>query len=248
MNAEQMDTTPARPGAPTGPAASDSTDATRPARYLRVGVALTGRTARVVSVWLADAPPVSIASPGHPILTRVDVGGRLADVGRQPDPRVHRGVMRPEVGHFFGLDEAGTLYVAVPFTNVADLAAVRVRVLDATGAGIGALDRAELAGIFDEPPKRMRAIHEIGSAELRANPDWAAVAARLGMRVPAGRFEIFTDREGRYRWHLRRGDGAIVAVSGQGFTRRADLEAELAWVRAEAGGVPVESLDVGRPD
>lgn len=221
--------------------------ARRPGRHLRVTVRLTDRRVRVERIWLVDGPAVSTRAPGHPILVRVDVGGRIADIGRQPDPRVHRGLMRRDVGHFFGRDDAGTLTVSVPFDAVGDLSAVRIRLLDATDAGIAATDRGELARLFDDPPARLRAAHELGYADLRATRDWVAVAARLGVRVDAGRFEIFVDEDRRYRWRMRRADGSIVAVSGQGFARRSDLVAELAWVQTTAAGLPVDSLDVTEP-
>jgi uncharacterized protein YegP (UPF0339 family) len=33
------------------------------------------------------------------------------------------------------------------------------------------------------------------------------------------RFEIYSDRHGKYRWRLRAANGMIIGISGEGFTR-----------------------------
>ena len=216
----------------------------RPARHLRVGVTLRERSATVSSIWLVDQTAARRGTYADPILIRVDVGGALQILESQPDPRVTRGVYRDRLGHHYGMGDEGTLMVAVPFAGTTDLADVRIRLTDLTGVPVPDRDPAALARLVENPTARMRTVHEIGSAELYAAADWPAVAGQLGIPADPGRFEIYLDRAGEYRWRLRRPDGEIVADSGQGYRTRRQCETDLTWVRTHAAGAPVTSLDV----
>jgi uncharacterized protein len=226
---------------------TDDHDDTRPRRHLRVGIRFTNRSATVTSVWLVDAPATSTRAAGHPLVTRVDLGSRLADVARHADPRVQRSTMAGDLGHHYSQHDEGIVYVSVPFANATELSGLSIRIADATNVGPGPMDATQLAELMDAPPAKLGAVRTIGLAELQAVPDWSAVAVALGTPTQAGAFELYTDRAGRFRWRLRRSGGDIVAVSGEGFTTRAECEAELAWVRANAAHVAVTPLDVTPP-
>ena len=51
----------------------------------------------------------------------------------------------------------------------------------------------------------------------------------------SGKFEIFEDKGGEYRWHLRAGNGEIIA-SSQGYKSRAAAEKGIDSVKANAAG------------
>jgi uncharacterized protein YegP (UPF0339 family) len=219
----------------------------RPSRYLRVGIAVRERSVAVASIWLVEQPAARRATFADPMLIRVDVAGTVRVLESQPDPRVSRSVIREGSGHSYGVAEEGILLVPVPFVSVAELADVRIRLTDLTGVALREQDPASLARLIENPVAGMRTVYEIGTADLVAAADWPAVAAQLGIPADAGRFEIYVDRAGEYRWRLRRADGEIVADSGQGYRTREQCEADLAWVRTHAASAPVTSLDVPRP-
>jgi uncharacterized protein YegP (UPF0339 family) len=53
------------------------------------------------------------------------------------------------------------------------------------------------------------------------------------MRARRGiRFVVFEDAAGEWRWHLRAGNGRLVACSGEGFKRKANAVKSARWVRA----------------
>jgi uncharacterized protein YegP (UPF0339 family) len=51
----------------------------------------------------------------------------------------------------------------------------------------------------------------------------------------AGKFEMFTDKSGEIRWHLRASNGEIIA-SSQGYKSRAAAEKGIDSVKANAPG------------
>lgn len=226
---------------------TDDHDDTRPRRHLRVGVRFTNRSATVTSVWLVDTPATSTRPTGHPVITRVDLGSRLVDVARHPDPRVQRSTMAGARGHHYSQHDEGIVYINVPFATATELSGLQIRIVDATAVAPGPLSASQLAELVDAPPAKVGAVRTIGLADLQAIPDWSAVAVALGTPTQAGAFELFMDRAGRFRWRLRRPGGDIVAVSGEGFGTRAQCEAELAWVRANSAHVAVTPLDVTPP-
>jgi uncharacterized protein YegP (UPF0339 family) len=152
--------------------------------------------------------------------------------------------MREGVGHSFSLADAGTLFVSVPFVSVTELADVRIRLTDLSGVTLPKRNLASLTRLFDQPMPGMRAIRELDTASLQAAADWPDVARQLGIATHAGRFEIYIDEAGQYRWRLLRISGEIVADSGQGYRTRQECEADLAWLRMHAGDAPVTSLDI----
>ena len=46
-----------------------------------------------------------------------------------------------------------------------------------------------------------------------------------------GKFQIFQDKSGEYRWRLKAGNGQIVATSGEGYKTKADAQKGVASVQ-----------------
>jgi len=215
----------------------------RGSRHLRVGLEISPAGVRVASMWAVDQPSVQSARLVEPILARIDLATRPVLVEAFADPRVTRGTFRKDLGHSYGVEQSGVVHVSVPFDDLRQLAEVRIRVLDASNAGLGATEPVGVAALFDSPPDSVRVIGDVDTASLRKHPDWLKVAAAL---VPAdpGRFEIYLDRAGEYRWRFRRASGECVADSGQGYASREACENDVRWVRSHAPSSPVVSLDL----
>lgn len=221
--------------------------AARP-RYLQVGVRLGAQSATVESVRLVNGVPAQVLAGGHPIVSVVDIGGQIRHVARFQDPRIFRSTRRDEHGdHHVGYAGDGTIEVSVPFGSLTDLSRLRIAVADLSASPVGSADAADLARLIAQRREGGEVVHDFGLAQIRATRSWAQVAGALGMPAETGAFEIFLDREGRHRWRLRRPDGEIVAVAGQGFATRTECESELGWVRQNAALAPVTALDVPHP-
>lgn len=218
-----------------------------PPRHLRVGILVTAKTATVSTVWVVDEPAVLVPVVAEPIISRVDIAGRIGAVQTHGDPLTTRSTVQPEFGHHYGQRGQGLVYLSVPFATVTDLARLRVRVLQADDALRAGRELGELAGLFDDPSPGASLIADLTVADFAAAPEWPAVAGGLGLPVDAGWFEIYRGRDNRFRWRLRRANGLIVADSGQGYLRRDDCESDLAWVKAHAAELPVRALDVEPP-
>ena len=90
----------------------------------------------------------------------------------------------------------------------------------------------------------MSLVGDLGVESLKKHRDWLKVAATLGVPAEAGHFEVYVDRDGRYRWRLRHASGDIVADSGQVFPSREACEADVQWVRTHAASLRIVALDV----
>lgn len=224
----------------------DPTDRRRGQRHLRVGIELSSEGAAITSMWVVDQPAIQPYELPRALVAWTLVGGRVVLVESFDDPRILRGIAPPQmIGHHFGVAPAGTLYVSIPFSQVAELTDVRVRLAARADLPTASIDAATVAGLVDA--KGVRPIVELGTAQLRAHRDWAGVAKALGLPSHDGRFEIYVDGAGEHRWRLRGPGGAVVAECSRGFATRAQCEEELAWLRANARTMPVTSLDVGSP-
>ena len=81
---------------------------------------------------------------------------------------------------------------------------------------------------------------ELEAAETAAE-DAETEAAELSTRLDAlytsqGRFELYEDRGGAWRWWLRHRNGNLVASSGEGYTRKHNAQKGMASVRRDALG------------
>jgi uncharacterized protein YegP (UPF0339 family) len=56
-------------------------------------------------------------------------------------------------------------------------------------------------------------------------------------------FELYEDREGKYRWRLRHDNGNIIADSGEGYASKQKAKQGIESVRKNAGDADVEQFD-----
>lgn len=222
----------------------DDGDRRRGLEHLRVGIDIGDGKATIVSVWKVAQPVIQHREVLREIIARIDIAGRLAYLESFDDPRVVRGTYRKGAGHAYRQAASGTVYVSIPFVQLAELTTLTVRVIRRPKAHAGALDVATAATLVEHGA---HPLIEFGITELRAHRDWIGVAGAAGVTEPVGRFEIYVDVGGEYRWRLRDPRDRIVAVSGEGFRTRAECERELSWVRTHAGSARVTSLDIPAP-
>lgn len=57
-------------------------------------------------------------------------------------------------------------------------------------------------------------------------------ADKAGPKRP--RFVRFVDTDGRHRWHLKAGNGEVLAVSAEGFARKSGVTRSIARMKAAA--------------
>jgi uncharacterized protein len=62
------------------------------------------------------------------------------------------------------------------------------------------------------------------------------------LRMPAARFEIIKDKGGKYRFHLRAGNGQVVAAS-QAYERKANAEKGIQAVKKATDAEVVDLTD-----
>jgi uncharacterized protein len=76
---------------------------------------------------------------------------------------------------------------------------------------------------------------------IRVNAGTATVAMTVrGVRV-AGKFEIYTDKGGKFRFRLKAGNGEIIAV-GEAYESKASAKNGIASVQENAAGATVVDL------
>ena len=131
----------------------------------------------------------------------------------------------------------------MPFTDLRELAEVRIRVIDATTAQPSGGDPKSVTGVFDSPPPSTHVIADVPAVTLRQHPDWVKVATTIGLPVKHGCFEVYRTADSRYRWRLRRTNGEVVAESTAAYQTREACEAEIGWVRANAGAIELSASD-----
>jgi uncharacterized protein YegP (UPF0339 family) len=54
-----------------------------------------------------------------------------------------------------------------------------------------------------------------------------------------GKFELYTDAEGHFRWRLRATNGKIIADCGEGYVAKRDCEHGIELVKSLAAEAPV---------
>jgi amphi-Trp domain-containing protein len=99
-------------------------------------------------------------------------------------------------------------------------------------------EEGESTGDEQEPPGQER-----GSADDEpAPPAEETVEPAVGAaarQVSLGRFELFEDRGGEWRWRLVHRNGNVVATSGEGYTRKHNARKGLRSVMRSAPGAAV---------
>lgn len=217
----------------------------RGCRHLKVGIEIGAKASHVKSIWVVDQPAVQHTHLTGPIYVRIDVAGKPVLLQAFPDPRICRGVNRPKLGgHYFHMLDSALLHVTIPFDDERELTEVRVRIVDATPAKVAPTDHRGVLHLFDKPPVQAIVLTDIGIDVLRKHLDFVKVAKTLGWIVHPGSFEVFTDRDGGFRWRLRRMDDAVMAESAQAFATRAACEEDIRWVKANAAASPITSHDL----
>jgi hypothetical protein len=196
----------------------------------------------VASIAVAPGTPPRRLAAGHPWLTAVTRGDEIVHLSRVPDPFEQRSVRLGRTGpHHFDEGDEGYVVVAVPFGSLTDLTQSRIHALPIEPrAGITVDDlgrelRRRVAG-------RDR-VRTVDFGQIAASPPWAVAGPIVGAPVDPGRFEVYRDRSGRWRWRLRRAGNDIVASSNDSFATRAEAEAEVTWIRRHAGDSPTTTLD-----
>ena len=96
------------------------------------------------------------------------------------------------------------------------------------------------AEVSDLRAERDQLADELGTAEASAE-EAETEAAELSTRLDAlyesqGRFELYEDRGGEWRWRLRHRNGNLIASSGEGYTRKHNAGRGLASVRRNTLG------------
>lgn len=219
-------------------------DNLRGTRHLRVGVEIGAGPAKVTSIWVVDEAVVQHSALTQPIVAQVEVAGKAAVVQSFADPRVARGSFRDKEGHYFHRTESGVIEVSVPFDSAIETSSVRIRLADLAEVGPLSHTPDELTAMFRVHPKGMREIGTLSAGDLERHKDWEGVARHLGFPLEPGRFEIYRDNSGEFRWRLRRRDGVIAADGARGYASRQDCEEDLRWVRQNAANAPIVGLDL----
>ena len=60
------------------------------------------------------------------------------------------------------------------------------------------------------------------------------------------KFQIYKDRKGEYRWHLRARNGEIIADSNEGYSRKASCKHGIDLVKQQAANAEVEDQTESR--
>jgi uncharacterized protein YegP (UPF0339 family) len=55
----------------------------------------------------------------------------------------------------------------------------------------------------------------------------------------AGKFEVFKDGKGEFRWRLKAANGQVIATSGEGYTNKSGCENGIDSVKSNAPGAEV---------
>jgi uncharacterized protein YegP (UPF0339 family) len=224
---------------------TESNAAWRGNRHLHLMVEFSDREPRILGVSLLEGPAVQRRTLSGALAVRVEVNGKSMLIDAFDDPRITRGISRPEArGHSFLSHERGTVFVDVPL-GADPLAAVEIHFADLSLVRSRAIEPAVIARYFDVRTRGMRRRGALTLEHLIQHPDWKRIGPLVGVAPrPLEGFEIYRDRRGHFRWRLRRPDGDIVADSGQGYPAREACEADLRWIRSEGFRAEVRSLDI----
>lgn len=174
------------------------------------------------------------------------------------DPFMLRGAYENDrTGHSFGRLESALMVIDTPFSGAEPPSHLSVRVLDITAyRGPRNIDAVRQRFDLERPqPSTTRRLANLISVSLEGlydRPLTLDSRAGAGIAFPKGgagdatpgRFELFKDRRGYFRWRLRNVDGEIIATSGQGYEKRTQCERDLVWVRGNAIESEVVPLDI----
>jgi uncharacterized protein YegP (UPF0339 family) len=72
----------------------------------------------------------------------------------------------------------------------------------------------------------------------------ALVRAPQGRRpVLAGKFEVYKDVRGEFRWRLKAANGQIIATSGEGYTSKSGCQNGIDSVKSNAPDAEIVEMD-----
>jgi len=57
------------------------------------------------------------------------------------------------------------------------------------------------------------------------------------------KFEVYSDKQGQFRWRLKANNNRIMADSGEGYASRASARQAAERVRAEVATAPIEDIN-----
>lgn len=58
----------------------------------------------------------------------------------------------------------------------------------------------------------------------------------------AGKFELYTDAKGEYRWRLKASNGQTIATGGEGYTTKANAKSGIESVKKNAADAEIVEL------
>lgn len=79
----------------------------------------------------------------------------------------------------------------------------------------------------------------------RSHNDSRTVRVTTNLEATMASFEIYQDTQQQYRWRLKASNGQIIAVSGEGYTTKANAEAGITSVKTNADTAPITDLTKG---
>lgn len=89
-----------------------------------------------------------------------------------------------------------------------------------------------------------RLLNELRADQADTAADEADLAAQLrSLRSSQGRFELYLDNAGEWRWRLRHRNGNVIATSGEGYSRRHNAQKGLQSVRSNALGAQLQLIE-----
>lgn len=159
----------------------EASAALRRGRRIRVGLEVDESSVHAVSMWVLDGPAIQRPSLGGSHVVRVEVSGRLELLQSVDNPRLMRSIARPgRVDHHFGMKDKATIYVDVPIRNDEPLSELSISITDLSELGDRPTSPTAMEQMLDvDRPREMRSLSTVTLDDLRALPDWEAVAHEL---------------------------------------------------------------------
>jgi len=59
----------------------------------------------------------------------------------------------------------------------------------------------------------------------------------------AGKFELYTDKGGEYRFRLKAGNGEVIALSSEGYSSKASAKNGIESIKKNAADAPVVEIE-----
>lgn len=154
-------------------------------RRIRVALEVTERSVRPAGMWVLQGPAVQRPSLAGSHVARVDVSGVPVLLQSFEDPRLVRGVARPDrAGHSYQERASATLHVDVPLRSGQVVDHIAIRIADLSGLSERPTDPAGIVRILDDPAVPVRWLPSVTMDQLAEHRDWEAVARETGLRRP----------------------------------------------------------------